>query len=119
MSGYDRIFKVDSFSDEVDDLFGKNKGERHRFLNWLDKQLHILDEMGIDATHSEQFEVLTNTDPTLYAIRHPKSKLNERYIYIYCEGEDILLLTAFKEKSGSDYRKAIDHAYDIIKKLEE
>ena len=96
MSEYKRIYKVDSFANDLDKVFGKNQGERHRYLNWLSKQLYILDEIGIHATYAKQFEVLKDTDPKLYALRYPHNGLNERYICIYCDGEDVLLLTAFR-----------------------
>ena len=116
--GLKHIYKVESFNDELDSLFKKNKGARQRFESWLYLQLSILDRMGMEALKLENFEKL-KTDPPLYAIRHPHSILNERYIYIYCDGEDVLLLSAFKEKSTSDYNPAIQRAHNLIKELEE
>ena len=56
--------------------------------------------------------------PKLYAIRHPRSQINERYIYVYVDGESIILLTAFKEKNTHDYRSAIARAKRILIELE-
>jgi len=59
------------------------------------------------------------SNPNLYAIRHPHSQINERYIYVYADGETAVLLTAFKEKRTSDYQSAIARAETIFAELED
>jgi len=118
--GYNRIYQAECFPDEVKALFGKNKGEMRRYLKWLYAWLHILDTKGLDALHYEQFEQLKGTEnPHLYAIRHPHSIINERYLYIYMDDEATVLLTAFMEKDSKDYSAAIKRAQIIHTKLEE
>ena len=55
----------------------------------------------------------------LYAIRHPHSIMNERYLYVYMDDESAVLLTAFMEKDKKDYNAAIKRAQNIYSKLEE
>ena len=118
--GYNRIYQAECFPDEVKALFGKNKGEMRRYLKWLYAWLHILDTEGLDALNYEQFEHLKGTEnPHLYAIRHPHSIINERYLYIYMDDEATVLLTAFMEKDSKDYSAAIKRAQIIHTKLEE
>jgi hypothetical protein len=120
VGGFKRIYQAECFPGEVDALFGKNKGDRKRYLRWLYMWLSILDAHGRDALALQQFEHLLDTEsPHLYAIRHPHSRLNERYIYMYADSETVILLTAFKEKSAGDYKSAIWRAKNIFKKLEE
>ena len=118
--GFNRIYQTVKFPDDFEAMFGKNKGEQKRYLSWLYTWLTILDEQGLNALTLQQFEHLENTkDPHLYALRHPHSQINERYIYVYVDGEAAILLTAFKEKDKSDYRTAISRAERIYKELEE
>ena len=71
------------------------------------------------ALKLEQFEHLRETrNPNLYAMRHPHSQINERYIYAYSDGESTILLTAFKEKSVRDYKLAIRRAQRLLAELE-
>ena len=101
-------------------MFGKNTGEMRRYFKWLYAWLHILDTEGSDALSYEQFEHLKGTEkPHLYAIRHPHSVINERYLYIYIEDESAVLLTAFMEKDTKDYSAAIKRAKSIFIELEE
>lgn len=80
----------------------------------------MLDEKGMAALELEQFEHLRNTkNPALYAIRHPHSRINERYIYVYADGESVILLTAFKEKNAADYKSKIAQAIRIFNELED
>lgn len=119
LAGFERIYQAECFPDEIKAMFGKSTGEMNRYLKWLFTWLSVLDSEGMSALNLEQFEHLKGTeDPNLYAIRHPHSKINERYIYIYADNESAILLTAFKEKSTSDYRSAIVRAENIVKQLE-
>jgi len=52
--------------------------------------------------------------PHLYAIRHPHSIINERYLYVYMKDESAVLLTAFMEKDKKDYNAVIKHAQNIL-----
>jgi len=120
LHGFNRIYQAECFPSEFSDVFGKNKGEQARYLKWLYTWLVVLDREGMRALELSQFEHLQDTEnPRLYAIRHPHSKINERYIYIYEDGEAAILLTAFMEKSSNDYKAAIIRAKNIIKELEE
>jgi hypothetical protein len=100
-------------------MFGKNTGEKKRYLRWLHTWLPVLDTLGMAALTLQQFEYLKNTDsPRLYAIRHPHSQINERYIYVFVDEGITILLTAFKEKNTSDYEAAIARASRIYLELE-
>ena len=119
LTGFSRIYQAECFPDELSKIFGKNSGEMKRYIKWLYVWLSVLDNDGINVLNLEQFEYLKGTiNPKLYAIRHPRSKINERYIYVYIENENVVLLTAFKEKNKSDYKSAIARAESIFKELE-
>ena len=118
--GFNRIFQAECFPDEVRAMFGKNTGETNRYLKWLYTWLSVLDSEGMGALNLEQFEHLKSTDnPDFYAIRHPHSQINERYIYLYADDESVVLLTAFKEKNSRDYLSAIARAEHIFRELED
>ncbi|GHS98584.1 hypothetical protein AGMMS50276_20650 [Synergistales bacterium] len=118
--GFTRIYQAECFLSEVDAMFGKSTGDKQRYLRWLYTWLSVLDDCGMEALAFEQFEHLKNTDnPHLYAIRHPHSQINERYIYVYMDEESAILLTAFKEHDARDYEAAIARAARIYSKLEE
>jgi len=120
LNGFERIYQAECFPNEVKSMFGKNVDEINRYMKWLFTWLSVLDSEGMGALNLEQFEHLKGTDnPNLYALRHPRSKINERYIYIYADNECAVLLTAFKEKSTQDYRLAIIRAENIAKQLED
>lgn len=121
VQGFENIYQADDFQADVDKMFGKNREQKRKFLSWLDVKLGILDTLGKDAfvLDSIHYKLLEETHPNLYEIRHPRSVLNERYIYAYCDGDDILLLAAFKEKNTSDFRSAINRAERILRELEE
>jgi hypothetical protein len=89
-------------------LFWKNKGEIERYWVWLFGQLKVLEKYSARALALQQFEHLHDSDnPNLFAIRHPHSQLNQRYIYIYIDNEAAVLLTAFKEQKSADYARAM------------
>jgi hypothetical protein len=120
IAGFTRIYQAECFPAEIDAMFGKSAGEKNRYLRWLYTWLSILDGYGMEVLTLEQFEHLKNTDnPHLYAIRHPHSQINERYIYVYVDNESAILLTAFKEHDTRDYEAAIDRAARIYAELEE
>lgn len=120
LAEFHRIYQAECFEDEVNAMFGKSSGEKKRYLKWLYTWLTILDKDGMAALNLEQFEHLKDTaNPNLYAIRHPRSQINERYIYVYADGESAILLTAFKEKSTRDYKTAIARAERIFTELED
>jgi hypothetical protein len=117
--GFNRIFQADSFAEEVNNLFGKGSGEKERYLIWLRTWLRFLDDEGLAAIDREQFEYIKGTiHPQLYAIRHPHSNINERYLYTFFKNEFVILLTVFKEKSASDYKAQILRATNIYLRLE-
>jgi hypothetical protein len=45
--------------------------------------------------------------------------INERYVFVYADGENAILLTAFKEQNSHDYETAIARAKRIFSELEE
>lgn len=76
-----------------------------------------LNEHGRKIIKLPQLEQLKDTEPVLYAIRI-KGSLNFRVIFCI-EDDIIILLVVFKEKSKSDYKRAINQAYSRYKTLEE
>jgi len=120
VAGFQRIYQAESFPGDFEAMFVKNTGERKRYLLWLYTWLTILDQQGLNAVTLQQFEHLKNTtNPHLYSLRHPHSAINERYIYMYVDGEAAVLLTAFKEKNSGDYISAIARAKRIYSELED
>ena len=120
VGGFYRIYQAESFPDDVEDMFKKSKGQRKQYLLWLYTWLTVLDGQGRGALALQQFEYLKNTtNPHLYALRHPHSQINERYVFVYVDNEAAILLTAFKEKDTDDYTKAITRAKRIFSELEE
>jgi len=119
LARFNRIYQAECFPDDVVKMFGKSTSDKKRYINWLDARLLMLDIKGMNALGLEQFEHLKGTNnPKLYAIRHPHSNINERYIFIFSFGESTILLTAFKKKSVSDYKLAIRRAECIYRELE-
>ena len=119
ITGFTRVYQAECFPDDVKAMFGKSAGEKVRYMRWLFTWLSVLDSDGKKALDLEQFECLKGTaEPPLYAIRHPHSQINERYIFMFTDDESSILLTAFKEKSAKDYESAIQRAGHIISDLE-
>jgi hypothetical protein len=120
IAGFKRIYQAASFPREFDDMFKKSAGEKKRYAKWLYTWLTVLDNHGTAAMPFEQFEYLRDTEsPRLYAIRHPRSLINERYIFAFADEEAVILLTAFKEQNKSDYKSALERAVRIYSELEE
>ena len=116
--GFEKIYEVEQFEKE----FKKIAKRDRRYYDWLIAKLSVLEDKGMEALRLESFEPLPRTDPKLYSIRYPHSPLNPRVIYIYAKGDEIYLLTAFKEsskKSNSDYDSAIEVAHKRLKYIEE
>ncbi len=116
--GFENIYQVDQFEKEFKKIAKKDT----RYYEWLFAKLSVLEKMGMEALKLESFEPLPSTNPKLYSIRYPHSPLNPRVIYIYVNGNEIHLLTAFKEsskKTNSDYESAIKIAHERLKYLEE
>lgn len=115
---YNNIYAVAPFREEFKDLFGKSQNEYKVCQQKLAVNLRILDQIGLQqALTYPQFEKLENEG--LYSIRYV-SKNNPRVIFAHIsEYGRIILLTAFKEKRDSDYRKALKKAKDRMKELEE
>ena len=83
----------------------------------LARKLAILDEKGSKAVILEEFEHLEYDKIDLYSIRYPKSKNNPRVIYFLIEDDNVILVTAFKEKSNKDYRQGIERAVKRYKMM--
>ena len=114
MPGFKRIFYLDVFKKEF--LEATDHEDRYRY--WLLQKLTILEEYGKKALLLGQFEKLNHEEVDLYSIRYPHSKLNPRVIYFYVDGDDIVLSTAFKEKSSNDYKRGIRKAKERYKLLQ-
>lgn len=115
---FNNIYEVEQFQKE----FKKITKNAKRYNNWLLNKLSVLDEKGMEALRMESFEPLSNTSPKLYSIRYPHSPINPRVIYVYIDGDEIYLLTAFKESSkggNGDYNSAIKIAHERLKLIEE
>ena len=116
---FKRIYESEVFKNDFLDLFGKSKGDIKTYKNFLLRCLNLLDKEGLNVLDLSQFEQLRDTNPRLYAIRHPNSRINERHIFIVaCDEERFILLTSFLEKNKNDYKKAIIKAQNIYEKLE-
>ncbi len=119
LKDYNHIYYVDVFENEYAALFTKSKTEYQKNLLKLRQNLRILDSEDINPLRLQQFEKLEGEN--LYAIRYV-SKSNSRVIYAYMdERQNIILLSACKEKGKSDYRSAIEKArqrYRILEELE-
>ncbi len=109
---YSSIYSVDCFAKEFKGMFDTSSLKRYQ--DWLSKILFRIDER-------ERIPIkLEKLTPELYSIRHPRSKCNPRVVLAYMDsGKNIILLTAFKEKTASDYRLGIDRANGRIKQLKE
>ena len=118
IAGYNRIYAVDVFDKEYRALFGKNLKDYAVCSTKLNANLEILDSSTIEEALSyQQIEKLKNCSG-LYAIRY-KSKLNPRVILAINFDSNIILLTAFKEKSKSDYNNAIARANERMCAIDE
>lgn len=116
--GFENVYEVDQFQKEFAKITKKNR----RYYDWLRAKLAMLEKKGMEALKMESFETLPYTNPKLYSIRYPHSRLNPRVIYVYANRNEIYLLTAFKEsskKGNSDYDSAIKVANDRLKYIEE
>ena len=119
LTGFVRLYQAESFPQDFSDMFGKDRGEMKRYRRWLNRALWELDERGEKAILLSSFEKLKSEDaPQLYAIRHAHSLINERYLYMITKNKSVILLTAFKEKSASDYAIAIARARSLYHKLD-
>lgn len=116
-SGYDNIYEVDCFQQEFEDVL-KEKNNNGRYHKWLRRELSILDELGRRSLQFRDFEYIENTNPKLYAIRYPKSINNPRVIFIFKEGNMVILLNTFKESSKNKYESAITIAENRLNNLE-
>lgn len=116
LKDYNNIYAVDSFYSEYQSLFGKSKGLYNQYLKKLRFNLSILDKELKKAIQYQQFEQLENSN--LYSIRHV-SVLNPRVVYAYIDNDGkVILLSAFKEKSTSDYDRGMNQAKQRLKQLE-
>lgn len=114
--GFSNIYEVDAFRKEFERMFGKSKSEYTRYIDWLEKKLHILDDIRGWATDCNGFEKLVDCGEPLYSIRYSRSKKNPRVIYCLIRDKAVLL-TAFLEKSTSDYKAGCDRAINRLRKL--
>lgn len=117
---FPNVYEVDCFQKEFLKMTEEQPSAQPpypRYQKWLIQKLEVLSKYGKEAVKLEGFEKLNSSTYDLYSIRYPRSKQNPRVIYIYCEDDKILLLTAFKEKSSSDYTRAMKRAINRLKVL--
>ena len=112
-ANFNKIYELDCFQKE----FIKATDNELRYKKWLARKLAILDEKGSKAVILEEFEHLEYDKTDLYSIRYPKSKNNPRVIYFLIEDDNVILVTAFKEKSNKDYRQGIERAVKRYKMM--
>ena len=122
LTGFESIYAIDDFQKEYAKLFGKSIAQRKEYYKKLLVNLGILDKLKLDALEMQQFEPLSNEDG-VYSIRHV-SKVNPRVIFTMVTSDGlIILLTCAKEKSTSDYTRAIKKARqfrnEILQSLQE
>ncbi len=113
VEGFNRIMAIDSFDDELSKLFKKSTPELKKYLIFLHKQLHKIDNR---TTIINREEPISYKGINLYAIRK-RMKKNTRVLYFYMQNEKIVLLTAFDEKNSSDYDNGKERAYNRLKQL--
>ena len=76
---------------------------------WMRYQDRLLKDLAVLDEHKKE---------KLYSIRHPKTKKNVRVLYTITDDLKVILLTAFLEKSASDYDRAKKTAINRLKWLE-
>lgn len=87
-----------------------------RYQKRLMQDLAVLDQEKERAIDLPQFEML-NGSRRLYSIRHPETKKNVRILYTIIN-DNVILLTAFLEKTDGDYQNAIKTAQKRLRWLE-
>ncbi len=87
-----------------------------RYQRKLMQDLAVLCEYKENAISFPQYEKLTD-EADMYSIRHPKTKKNVRIIYTITANREIILITAFLEKSASDYDVAVERARGRMKEV--
>lgn len=116
MEGYDNIYGPDNFLDEFCKCVLDMKPERvfsgnppkaaKQYVTWLYRSLAQLDTLGSATTALKNFEKLPGT-ADIYSARCPNSQKNPRILYFYIQGQNIVLLYPFLEKSDGDYQRGI------------
>lgn len=115
--GFNDIYYVEPFFREYKDLFGKSRKAYEECLKKLRTNLRILDAEKQKVITYQQFEKLKDSE--IFSIRHVGQE-NDRVIFAFIdEHNDVLLLSSCKEKSTSDYRKAIAQAEERLKTIKE
>ncbi|MEG0897783.1 MAG: hypothetical protein RSD54_07885 [Ruthenibacterium sp.] len=113
---FNHIFVTDAFNKDFEAMLGKDKGNKMRYQKWLFTWLGQLDVLSrAEISKLDVVELVKGCDPLLFSLRNNRSKLNPRYLFAYFDGDDIVLLTVFKEKSSKDYDAGIVHAQNIRK----
>ena len=117
LADFNNIYYVDSFFSEYRELFGKSRSIYASCLKKLRMNLRILDAEKQKAITYQQFEKLKDAD--IYSIRHVGQD-NDRVIFAFIDkNNNVLLLSSCKEKSASDYRKAVSQAEERLRILKE
>ena len=115
LKDFDRIYAVDVFRKEYEQLFGKSRNEYIKCLKKLRTNLKILDKEMKNSLQYQQFEKLSGSD--LYSIRHVGEK-NPRVIFAFVSDNYVLLLSSCKEKDKRDYMNALETANRRLLQLE-
>lgn len=117
VEGFEHIFQVDSFAEDLYACIGKDKRTLKSYQKRLRKRLDILEANGKRATNKFQFEYI---EKNLYSIRFPESELNPRVLYAFIlDNNTVILLTAFLEKNKSDYEFGKRKARNIMHHIKE
>ena len=117
VSGYSKIFMHADFPVEFKEICYP---QIKRYQKWLDRNLRSLQNNNLFAVDHTHIEKLRDTDPPIYAIRSPNSKLNPRVLFCFFDADNrCCLLHTFKEKSSSDYDDALTVAQHRMKLVQE
>lgn len=121
LEDFKNISYVNQFPKEWNNLFKNDKRTKRHYDDWLYNRLSILDENPVLLSHTDtvHFEDVTNSHPKIYSI-HGRSKKNPRVLYyLVTDNNKVVLLSAFIESKGSDYRltkqKTEERAKQLIK----
>lgn len=116
VEGFKNIYACDSFFSEKENLYRRDKKAAAQYGKWLDRQLGFLDTKGLLVLdqNANAFEKLSGVDEGLYSITRREFNGNPRILFfaVVEEGEQdtFILLNAFKELNGGDYKRNIPTA---------
>ena len=113
VSGFENVFMVDCFQNELTALFKDSKNQLKQFSKFLMANLHSLENRDDLLASAEKVK---GTKYKLFSI-HKRMNKNTRVLYFCSCGNTIVLITAFDEKNWADYGKAIKRAENRVWRL--